>query len=207
MRKETWEPVKHYKGYYEVSDLGRVRSLDRVVLSNERTKRILGKVLKPKQHPDKYLFVSLSKGGTTKTAYIHRLVANAFIPNPRGLAEVNHKSGDKRDNAIANLEWVSHQQNVQHAYLNSLTSNMGGKHSFAVGVIDNQLGREFGTLKEWCDARSINYSTGRNLLNGTKEKHSEYSRIDLTRVVKVIKNKSKKVAEDIKDRHNNSKQQ
>lgn len=84
MANETWRPVKHHRGYYEVSDQGRVRSLDRVVLSNGRTKRVPGTLLKPKVHPNGYLFVSLSKGGSTKTGYIHRLVAEAFIPKRKG---------------------------------------------------------------------------------------------------------------------------
>lgn len=182
--KYEWRPIIGYDGFYEVSDTGMVRSVDRYInLSDRRKRRIKGKVLKHKRNADNYLFVSLSKDGVARTCYVHRLVATAFIPNPGDLPEVNHRSGQKEDNSIGNLAWVTHKQNVQHAYDNRLTSNMGASHSFAVGVIDNELGMTFDTIREWCNARGIKYSTGRNLMNGSNKSKT----IDLSGVVKITK--------------------
>lgn len=184
MHNQIWKPVQEYNGFYEVSNHGLVRGVDRAIpMPGGRIRNVKEKLLKPKRSADGYLFVSLSKYGVTNTRYIHRLVAVAFIPNPHGLPEVNHKDGNKMNNVPDNLEWCTHQQNVMHAYENGLSSNIGGNHGFAAGVIDNTLGRSFETVKEWCAARGINYSTGRNILNGQKSK-----RISLQGVFKTTVN-------------------
>jgi len=184
MDVSAWLPVIGYTGIYEVSDTGMVRSIDRTIqLSNGRLRKIKGKLISPKHNEDGYLFVSLSKDGIVKTKYTHRLVAQAFIPNPGILPEVNHLSGNKTDNTVENLQWCTHQQNVVHAYVTGLSNNIGASHRCAVGVIDNTLEKEYGTVKEWCDARGINYSTGRNILNGSNKSRT----IDLTGVVRIPK--------------------
>ena len=184
MKKVKYKPVKNYEGFYEVSATGIVRSLDRrIIIKGNKNRRIKGKVLSPKCNGDGYLFVTLSKEGSAKTCYVHRLVADAFIPNPRRLGEVNHKNGVKSDNTLDNLEWISHAGNVQHAYDNHLNKNQGGGHFYACGVIDNELDMEFETVKEWCDYKGINYSTGRNILNGSNKSKV----IDLTRITKTTK--------------------
>ena len=177
-------PVFQYEGYYEVSDHGNVRGVDRAVpLPDGKIRKVKGRIIAPKRNADRYLFVSLSKDKVVKTWYVHRLVAAAFIPNPWQLPEVNHLDGDKTNNVPANLMWVTHQQNVIHAYAIGLSHNIGGTHKQAVGVIDNILGRTFETVKDWCAARGINYNTGRNLLNGLNKSKT----IDLTGVVKISK--------------------
>lgn len=177
-------PVAGYEGIYEVSDTGLVRSLDRYVdLSGEKRRRIQGKQLSAKRNKEGYLFVSLCREGVVKTNYIHRLVAKAFIPNPNELPEVNHLNGIKTDNSATNLEWCTHQDNVRHAYANGLNRNAGGSHAFAAMVTDNELGQTFATVQDWCAARGIPYSTGRNLLNNQGRSRT----IDLTQVTKVSK--------------------
>ncbi|MBL7692606.1 MAG: NUMOD4 motif-containing HNH endonuclease [Flavipsychrobacter sp.] len=184
MTAEKWMPIPVYGGIYEVSDTGLVRSVDRYVdLPGEKRRRIRGKQLSPKRSKDGYLFVSLSKDGVAKTHYIHRLVATAYIPNPNGLPEVNHLDGIKTNNAVINLDWCTHRDNVRHAYANGLNLNVGENHPFAVEVIDNELGQTFGTVQDWCAARGIKYSTGRNLLNNQGRSRT----IDLTQVTKVSK--------------------
>lgn len=180
-------PVAGYIGIYEVSDTGLVRSMDRVVtLANGKRRRINGKQLSPKRSRDGYLFLSLSKNGVSKTNYLHRLVATAYIPNPNELPEVNHLDGIKTNNAVTNLDWCSHSDNVRHAYATGLNRNNGANHRFAAEVIDNELGQTFGTVQEWCAARNIKYSTGRNLLN----KQGRNENIDLTRVTKTPKTRN-----------------
>lgn len=109
---EEWQDIKGYEGIYQVSNLGRVRSLTRKV--HNYTKK--GIVLKTYQKNEGYLYVSLSRGNGEKQkhAYVHRLVAEAFISNPNNHKQVNHINCDKTDNRKENLEWVSPQQNVAH---------------------------------------------------------------------------------------------
>lgn len=105
---ECWRPVRG--GHYEVSDLGRVR---RAVPGNGTWP---GRILKPKRDKDGYLLVSLSIDGQISTEKVHRLVAEAFIgPYPTGL-QVNHRNGDKTDNRVNNLEYVTAKENNQHAF-------------------------------------------------------------------------------------------
>jgi hypothetical protein len=184
MSSQIWKPIDGYLGFYEVSDRGMVRSVNRAVsVLNGKTRKITGRTIAPKRHSQGYRFVALSKGGAINNRYIHRLVAAAFISNPMRLPLVNHLSGDKTDNRVANLQWVTHAENVQHAYDNGLNCNKGAAHHFAAGVIDNVLGKRFSTVKDWCAARGIPYSTGRNLLNGSNKSKT----IDLSGVVKNIK--------------------
>lgn len=118
---EEWRDVVGYEGLYQVSSIGRVKSLFRY--------RDCGpKGLQPmpermlKQSRDKgqskYLHVSLSKGGNVKTWSVHTLVAFAFIPNPNGLPMVNHKDTNKVNNCADNLEWTTRIGNAQHAVAN-----------------------------------------------------------------------------------------
>lgn len=107
MKNETWKPVVGYEGLYEVSDTGLVRSLNW-----ERTKQV--RVLRPGNVGRGYLFVQLSKDGHVKNFLVHRLVAQAFIPNPQCLPQVNHKDEDKENNSVANLEWCTARYNINY---------------------------------------------------------------------------------------------
>ena len=119
---ETWKPVAGYEGLYEVSDLGRVRSLDMFQFRSngwvECTFRVKGRVLKPYRtgKGEGYQTVELHKNGKGTNKKVHRLVAEAFIPNPEFLPEVNHIDGDKNNNVVSNLEWASGKDNMRHAY-------------------------------------------------------------------------------------------
>ena len=111
---EIWKPVVGFEGYYEVSNRGRVRSLDRTVVMKDGKKRFTrGKMLKPVVYNGKrhYHGVVLSKEGYHKRHSIHRLVAQAFIPNQDNLPEINHKDEDKTNNCVENLEWCDRKYN------------------------------------------------------------------------------------------------
>ena len=111
--KEEWRPVKGFEGYYEVSNLGRVRSLDRV----DSVGRVrIGKILKQSAKNNGYMHLVLSANGIKKNAHAHRLVAQAFIPNPLNKMDVNHIDGDKTNNKVDNLEWATRSENQKHAY-------------------------------------------------------------------------------------------
>ena len=109
-----WKPVQGYEGFYEVSNLGRVRSLDRVRPFLDTTRIYRGRIMgaKPSDHGEnRYLYVTLSKDKNVKKAAVHRLVAEAFIENPKGFPEVNHKDEDKTNNRADNLEWCDRKYN------------------------------------------------------------------------------------------------
>jgi hypothetical protein len=110
---ETWKDVVGYGGMYQVSDLGRVRSLDRVVYHKIGGRRkYKGKVLKPGADPSGHLQIILSKNGTKKTQRVHRLVTHAFIgPCPEGL-EVRHGVGGVLDNTLKNLCYGTQSENM-----------------------------------------------------------------------------------------------
>ena len=142
--------------------------------------------MSPKRNKDGYLSVSLTNSRISKMHYVHRLVAREFILNPGNLPEVNHVSGCKEDNSVENLAWVDRCENMRHAFDTGLCSNKGERHWLAVQVIDNELGQRFSTVKKWCEARGIAYSTGKNILAGKRRSNT----IDLARIIRVYKNQT-----------------
>lgn len=106
---EIWKDVVGYEGLYQVSDQGNVRSL------NWKNQGFTHN-LYLKHHPRGYRQVELYKDGTSRMLTVHRLVAQAFIPNPDGLTVVNHKDEDKSNNAVTNLEWCTSQRNFWHSW-------------------------------------------------------------------------------------------
>lgn len=119
--KETWKDIFGYEGFYQISNLGNVKSLDRIV-KNKASKRrgeyfvqIKGKYPKQHKNPDGYMRVDLCKNKKHKSILVHRLVALHFIPNPGMLDQVNHIDGDKTNNCVENLEWCTQIENAAHA--------------------------------------------------------------------------------------------
>ncbi len=109
---ERWKAVQGFEGVYEVSSIGRVRSLDRV--DSDGNKRV-GRFMTPTAIRKGYLKVSLNQANVRREIYVHRMVAAAFLDNPMNLPQVNHKDGDPANNEVSNLEWVTNQQNAIHA--------------------------------------------------------------------------------------------
>lgn len=113
--EEIWKDISGYEGFYQVSNMYRVKSLERIVNSGNG-KRIEGsKIIKMRLNERGYYRLSLSKNGECKNFTLHRLIAKAFIPNPHNKPEINHINGIKTDNRIDNLEWVTTKENVIHA--------------------------------------------------------------------------------------------
>lgn len=115
---ENWKPVVGYEGYYEVSDLGRVRSVDGIRKSGIRFNDHImhkGRILKQNLKKSGYYTVDLSKDNVIKTISVHRIVAMAFLPKPVGCDVVNHINCNKKDNRVCNLEWCTAEYNRKHA--------------------------------------------------------------------------------------------
>jgi len=115
---EVWHPCAGYETHYEVSNLGNVRSLARKVSNRwEGSRRVSpGKLLKPGKSKSGYLIVSFCVDGVKSNHNVHRLVARAFITNESNKPQVNHKDGNKHNNCVDNLEWVTVSENGLHAY-------------------------------------------------------------------------------------------
>jgi hypothetical protein len=136
---ESWRDVPGYEGLYEVSDWGRVRRN--------------GKILKPAKIKNGYLRVDLYKDGIQRHALLHRIVAQAFIPNPQNLPQVNHKDEDKTNNAVSNLEWCTQEYN--HSY-GTINERIAEKHSKPVLQYD-RLGN---FIREWPSALKVEEELG-----------------------------------------------
>lgn len=109
--EEIWKDIDGYEGLYQVSTQGRVRSLDRV---GDRGWNYKGKILKPSINPNGYCVVGLFKNGTQKKNMVHRLVAEAFIPNPNNKPYCDHISTIKTENRVENIRWVTHKENMNN---------------------------------------------------------------------------------------------
>ena len=153
---EQWKSVEGYEGLYEVSDQGRVKSL----------KNGKEKILKPWKDTYCYLKVSLRKDGYTKHLFVHRLVAEAFIPNPNNLETVNHKDEVKSNNAATNLEWMSREDNNNYGTRNKRAGEAISKaiskaninypkKSKVVQMFNKQTGELLATFPSLIEAKRI----------------------------------------------------
>lgn len=123
---EMWKDIPGYESLYKINNIGIVKSLERFVNNGHKDILKKEKIRKNHKNKDGYLFIRLSKNGITKGYSVHRLVAQAFIPNPNNYPEINHIDGNKLNNAISNLEWCNRTKNVRHSF--ELGLNKGGMY-------------------------------------------------------------------------------
>lgn len=121
MEREIWKDIEGYEGYYQVSNFGNLRSLERYLpRADGGVYKVASKQLKTPINRDGYPTVRLYKNRKATSLKVHRLVAITFIPNHQNKKVINHIDGDKTNNKIDNLEWVTHKENTLHAYKTGL---------------------------------------------------------------------------------------
>lgn len=142
--REIWMPVKGYEGLYEVSNLGRLKSLPR--------KGTRGGIIAPTYTNTKhYAHVVLAKNAKGRTMSLHRIVAEAFISNPDNKPQVNHKDGNKRNNAVDNLEWATQEENMQHAFrtgLKDMKAAVAARSRSVAQIFEGKVIKTFPSVRE-----------------------------------------------------------
>jgi hypothetical protein len=183
--EEIWKPVVGYEGYYEISNLGRVKTSAIFIRHDGNWSEEGGYIKKIKirnQQTNRYGYktIKLCKLGNCKQMRVHRLVAEAFIPTDNLNNQINHIDGDKTNNNIANLEWVTAAENMRHAWETGLVNKdhtIGSKHHNALldeqkvveirklyeagGITQKEIaemyGVKFGTIKDVISKRTWNH--------------------------------------------------
>ncbi len=114
--EEVWKPIPGFEGYYEASNMGNIRSLDRFTKNRWGSCTFhKSQLMKCRIVKNGYAHVKLTKDGNKFEPLVHRIIADMFIPNPDNLPQINHKNGDKSDNRVSNLEWCTSSQNQLHS--------------------------------------------------------------------------------------------
>lgn len=176
----NWKYVEGYEGLYMVSNTGIIKSVDRYVkhgrYGDDKLKFIKGRILKQDKNLKRggYMQVSLWKNNKSKTYKVHRIVAEAFIPNLDNLPQVNHIDGDKTNNNANNLEWVTDKENKLHGWENDLyTSNHKRKSIICLenGIIYNSV--QEASDKIPCDRRYL-FRHLKGEVKSVKGLHYEY---------------------------------
>ena len=152
---EIWKDIKGYECRYEISNQGRIRSKDRRVRIG-RKDTYVSKGCFLKGYVERYHKVTLSLNNVKETFYVHRLVADAFIPNNFNKPYINHIDGDKLNNDVDNLEWVTHKENMKHAKNNDL--NKGARKTIAQYKLSGEFIRSFKSISEASELTGLNYS-------------------------------------------------
>ena len=164
--RKLWHSVRGYEGLYQVSNFGEIKSLSRWKhLPNGKYTVSKEKLLSPAQiGKDGYKFVYLTVDGRSKRFYVHRIVAEAFLPNPNRLPFVNHLNGIKFDNRPENLEWCSRSENTKHA---ARVLGVGNTRKIA------QYDKRGNYIRTWANAYQVQEELGINHgnINSCVNKH------------------------------------
>lgn len=170
-----WVDIKGFEGKYQVNEIGEIKSLCRYVENGSPNGMILKeRILKPRQNANRYMQVTLRDGKKSFAKYVHILVAEAFLTKPSSDLIVNHKDGDKTNNNVSNLEWVTYSQNNQHAYDNGLHGRGEQQYKAKLTEKDVQeikrLGK-YSTFQEIANHYNVSKATVRDVLLNRTWKH------------------------------------
>lgn len=138
-QEEFWKDIPGYENIYKINYLGDIKSLPRWVKNNRATFLTKEKILKPIKSKIGYNVVFLTNNGLRKSKYIHRLIAEVFIPNPENKPQVNHIDGNKSNNSIDNLEWNTSKENVNHAIKIGLTISLKGENTYHCKLTEQKV--------------------------------------------------------------------
>ena len=158
---QIWRELKGYNSRFQVSNLGNV-----CIINNKFERKILPTRVDQRERGG-YLTVRLQIGGQTYTKFVHKLVAEVFVPNHMNKPLVNHRNGDKLDNRPKNLEWVTHAENIQHAHDLRLIPRPSERK-----VIDTCTNKIYPSIKEASKHTGLPYSTTKGYLKGTRRNKS-----------------------------------
>ena len=173
MKKEYWKPVVGYEGLYEVSNYGRIKSFDTYRKGNNGSIRCCkGRILKLRTDKDGYFKVVLYKNNKPKTFTVHRLVAEAFLPNPDNLPCVNHKDECKTNNNVNNLEWCNIKYNINFGTRNEKVSKKLSKPVLQY-TLDGQFVREWPSTME-CGRNGFNHGAVAACCRGELKKYKGF---------------------------------
>lgn len=169
---EEWRDVQDYEGVYQVSNYGRIKRVEHTKVyksANQSGKfmahyRYDAMILKPCFDSGGYIQIHLCRHQKKRWTKIHRLVAEAFLPNPDNLPQVNHKDGNKENSRLDNLEWVSMSDNMQHAYKTGL--NFGRVKAILQFDLNGNFVQEFKSITEAAKAVDRNPSSIQSHLKG-----------------------------------------
>ena len=141
--EEIWKDIEGYEGLYQVSNLGRIKSLQRTITDkNGKVKTIKETLMKHNTDDKGYKYVFLSKNNTKKFSRVHKLIAQAFIPNPLNLPEIDHINTIQDDNRIENLRWCTHKENMNNNETLRKFREKGRRHKQTKDIPIKQLSFE-----------------------------------------------------------------
>ena len=170
---EIWKKIKGAQWYYEVSDKGRIRSIERTINDSKGVERKMkGKTLKLSDRGTGYLRVDIrQEDGSFKNCDIHRIVAETFLLNPKNKSDVNHKDGNTYNNELNNLEWNTKSENHLHAY-----KCLNRKSPVSKEVINVKTGKIYESVAELYRSASFHFSQNHlyNMLLGHKVNITNY---------------------------------
>lgn len=201
MEVERWKPIEGYEGIYEISDYGRIRSLDRIIecrcdfgIYHSRRK---GTYLRFGTNQSGYYNCRLYKDTFGKTQLVSRLVAQTFIPNPNNYPEVNHKDGNKKNNYYKNLEWMTHNENYQHGLDTGLINNVGENASKAILSDEDviKILQSQKSARELSKKFKVNKSVIYQIKNKVTWKHIKIDVVKIPRSWDVERHKGSKLTE------------
>lgn len=145
--KEIWKDIKDYEGLYQVSNLGRVKSLSRIAKLRNVVRKVPERLLKPTIGGRGYLYVGLGKEGKTNRIAVHILVAKTFIENTLNLPFINHKDEDKTNNCVDNLEWCTPKYNINYGTRNKRQARTMSKKVYQYSL-KGELIKVWDSIKE-----------------------------------------------------------